>query len=53
MKLIADEGVDQAIVAALRTAGFEVTYYAELAPGTTDEVILAHAQDAGTLLTNV
>jgi predicted nuclease of predicted toxin-antitoxin system len=50
MKLIADEGVDQPIVAALRAAAFDVTYYAELAPGTDDASILAHAQSEQTLL---
>lgn len=50
MNLVADEGVDQPIVAALRAAAFDVTYYAELAPGTDDTTILAHAQNAHTLL---
>lgn len=50
MKLIADEGVDFPIVAALRAASFEVTYFAELAPGTEDSAILAHAQSAQSLL---
>ncbi|MDN5837060.1 MAG: DUF5615 family PIN-like protein, partial [Nitrosospira sp.] len=50
MKLIADEGVDYPIVAALRAASFEVIYFAELAPGTEDAAILAHAQSAQPLL---
>jgi predicted nuclease of predicted toxin-antitoxin system len=50
MKLIADEGVDQPIVASLRVAKFDVTYYAELAPGSDDASILEHAQQAHTLL---
>lgn len=50
MKLVADEGVDQPIVSALRAAGFDVVYFAELAPGTEDQAILARAQDADSLL---
>ena len=50
MKLIADEGVDQPIVSALRTEGFEVTYYAETNSGSMDEDILSHAQNTHTLL---
>lgn len=50
MKLIADEGVDQPIVAALRKAGFSVVYYAEEAPGTDDAAVLARASSAGGLL---
>lgn len=49
MKLVADEGVDQPIVAALRAAGFEVTYFAETAPGSVDEDILMHARGVQTL----
>jgi predicted nuclease of predicted toxin-antitoxin system len=50
MKLIADEGVDQPIVGALRAAGFEVVYFAERAPGSPDRIVLTHAQDANALL---
>jgi hypothetical protein len=34
MRLVADESVDQPIVQALREAGYDVTYGAELAPNT-------------------
>jgi len=50
MKLIADEGVDQPIVAVLRRAGFDVIYFAELAPSSDDHTVLAHAADAASLL---
>ena len=50
MKLIADEGVDRPIVLALRSASFDVEYYAEMAPSTADEVILAHANNDQVLL---
>ena len=50
MKLIADEGVDKPIVDALRAADFDVAYYAEMAPGSDDQSILAHAKQLQTLL---
>ena len=40
MKLLADEGVDAAIVARLRSDGHDVVYVAELSPGITDETVL-------------
>ena len=40
MKLLADEGVDAAIVARLRLDGHDVLYIAEVAPGTTDNAVL-------------
>jgi predicted nuclease of predicted toxin-antitoxin system len=40
VKLLADEGVDAQIVARLRADGHDVTYVAELAPGTTDADVL-------------
>jgi predicted nuclease of predicted toxin-antitoxin system len=46
VNLLADEGVDAAIVARLRRDGHDVTYVAELAPGITDDAVLdlANAQ---------
>jgi hypothetical protein len=43
VKLVADESVDAQIVEGLRTSGHEVTYFAELAPGTDDPDVLALA----------
>ncbi len=40
MKLLADEGVDAAIVARLRLGGHDVLSVAELAPGITDNAVL-------------
>ena len=40
MKLLADEGVDAAIVARLRSDGHDVVYVAELSPGITDDAVL-------------
>jgi predicted nuclease of predicted toxin-antitoxin system len=40
VKLLADEGVDAAIVARLRADGHEVVYVAELSPGISDEAVL-------------
>jgi predicted nuclease of predicted toxin-antitoxin system len=40
LKLLADEGVDAAIVARLRLDGHDVLYIAEVAPGTTDNAVL-------------
>ena len=50
MKLVADEGVDQPNVAALRTAGHDVVYFAELAPSSDDTLVLQHANHSATLL---
>jgi predicted nuclease of predicted toxin-antitoxin system len=52
VKLLADEGVDAAIVARLRSDGHDVVYIAELSPGTNDEVVLHLANtDERVLLT--
>lgn len=52
MKLLADEGIDAAVVARLRSAGHEVTYIAELDPGIDDEQVLTLATaEAAVLLT--
>lgn len=40
MRLLADEGVDAAIVARLRLEGHDVLYVAELTPGITDSAVL-------------
>ena len=40
MKLLADEGVDSAIVSRLRSDGHDVVYVTELSPGITDEAVL-------------
>ena len=40
MRLLADEGVDAAIVTRLRSDGYDVVYVAELSPGITDEPCL-------------
>ena len=40
MRLLADEGVDAAIVARLRSDDHDVVYVAELSPGITDEAVL-------------
>ena len=50
MKFLADENIDRQIVAALREAGHEVTYIAELDPGTTDDYVLDIANRGGLLL---
>ena len=50
MNLFCDEGIDGTIVEALRRDGHDVTYVAELAPGLTDERVLAEANHRGALL---
>jgi len=50
MKLLADEGVDRPVVLRLRAEGHEVDYIAELAPGITDDEVLARANGADALL---
>jgi predicted nuclease of predicted toxin-antitoxin system len=50
MNLVADEGVDKAIVDALRAGGFSVEYFAEVGGGSTDKEVLAAANDAQSLL---
>jgi predicted nuclease of predicted toxin-antitoxin system len=50
MKLVADEGVDKAIVDALRADGFSVQYFAEAGSGASDRDVLAAANDAQNLL---
>ncbi|MBI5629050.1 MAG: DUF5615 family PIN-like protein [Candidatus Rokubacteria bacterium] len=43
MNLVADEGVDRAVVERLRHDGHEVVYVAELSPSVTDEEVLRQA----------
>lgn len=50
MNLLADEGVDQAIVERLRNDGHGLLYVAELSPSITDEEVLQQANDRGALL---
>ncbi len=50
MKIVADEGVERQVVEALRAAGHEVTYIAEIAPTSSDEDVLARAAAARSLL---
>ena len=50
MNVVADEGVDQAIVSTLREAGHSVLSVAESMPGAADSEVLAKAQSAGTIL---
>lgn len=42
-QLVADEGVDKAIVDALRADGFDIEYFAETGAGSTDTEVLAAA----------
>ena len=50
MNLVADEGVDKAIVDALRASGFSVKYFAEAGVGAADKEVLAAANDEQSLL---
>lgn len=50
MILLADEGVDQAIVVHLRGQGHQVTAIAELAPSLPDDEVLRMANDQFALL---
>lgn len=50
MNLLADEGVDRAVVERLRQEGHDVVYVAELSPSVTDDEVLQQANDRGALL---
>lgn len=50
MKIVADEGVDRQIVDALREQGLGVVYFAEQAPGSVDQDVLALAREEDVLL---
>jgi predicted nuclease of predicted toxin-antitoxin system len=43
VNLVADEGVDRAVVERLRQDGHDVLYIAELSPGILDEEVLSYA----------
>jgi len=49
VRWLADECVDAALVARLRTAGHDVAYIAEIASGVTDTEALRRAQEEGRL----
>lgn len=50
MKIVADESVDNQIVARLRANGHEVLYVAELDPGIEDEQVLVLSRQANAIL---
>ena len=50
MNLLADEGVDRAVVERLRNEGHDVLYVAEASPSIPDEEVLRQANDHGALL---
>lgn len=50
MRLLADENIAAPLVLALRAAGHDVTYVAELAPGIADDAVLSLALRQGRLL---
>ncbi len=50
MNVVADEGVDKAIVDVLRAVGFSVKYFAESGAGASDKDVLAAANAAHSLL---
>jgi len=47
MRFLADEGVDAAIVSAIRSEGHDVRWIAEELEGTTDDVVLDTVQWSG------
>lgn len=47
MRFLADEGVDAAIVSAIRSEGHDVRWIAEELEGTTDDVVLDAVQWSG------
>lgn len=50
MNLLADEGVDRAVVERLRLEGHDVVYVAELSPSVTDDEVLRQSNDRVALL---
>jgi predicted nuclease of predicted toxin-antitoxin system len=50
LRLLADENIAAPLVHALRSAGHDVTYVAELAPGLTDDAVLSLARQESRLL---
>ncbi|MFH0765630.1 MAG: DUF5615 family PIN-like protein [Calditrichota bacterium] len=50
MNLLADENIDQPIVDELRKEGHDVVYVLEMAPGISDDEVIALTQDEQRLL---
>lgn len=50
MNFVADESLEEQVVAHLRQAGHQVFYVAEMEPGVSDDVVLERANQAGALL---
>lgn len=50
MRLLADENVPVPSIRLLRTAGYVVDAMIEIAPGTADPEVLAHARENGQIL---
>ncbi|MEW6489312.1 MAG: DUF5615 family PIN-like protein [Thermodesulfobacteriota bacterium] len=50
MNLVADEGVDRAIIERLRADGHDVLYVSEMAPGIADETVLDLARERRAIL---
>jgi len=50
MNFVADEGVDQQIVMALREKGYNVLYIDELTDGATDDLVLQLANEQSRIL---
>ncbi len=50
MNLVANEGVDRAVVERLRQDGHDVVYVADLSPGITDEEVLQKANARSAVL---
>jgi predicted nuclease of predicted toxin-antitoxin system len=53
MKIVADESIEKPVVARLRAEGHQVTYIAEIAPGSTDPEVLELANREEALLVTV
>ena len=50
MILLADENIDQSVVAGLRAEGHQVFAVSDMEPGVTDDVVLALANERNALL---
>jgi hypothetical protein len=50
MRFVADESVDLPTVQAIREAGYDVTYVAELAPGIDDATVLYQSRSQSSLI---
>jgi predicted nuclease of predicted toxin-antitoxin system len=53
VRILADEGIDAAIVAALRSAGHDALYIAELSPSMSDDQVLERASSEERVLVTV